>query len=81
MELVHACSKERLPLMIGEDFNIICIAQEKKKNNDTYNERWPFLFNAFIDGLDLREIEMSGINALGQVLCKHQRTKSLTGCL
>jgi len=31
MELVHACSKERLPLMIGGDFNIICIAQEKKK--------------------------------------------------
>jgi len=31
-----------------------------KKNNDKYDHRWPFLFNAIIDGLNLRELEMSG---------------------
>jgi hypothetical protein len=31
-----------------------------KKNNDRFEERWPFLFNVAIDCLDLREIEMSG---------------------
>jgi hypothetical protein len=31
-----------------------------KKNNDRFEERWPFLFNAVIDSLDLHEMEMSG---------------------
>ena len=57
-ELVHTCSKENLPLCIGGDFNIIRNASEK--NNERYDDKWPFLFNAIIDGLDLREIEMSG---------------------
>jgi hypothetical protein len=57
-ELVHACSKENLPLCIGGDFNIIRNTQEK--NNERYDDKCPFLFNAIIDGLDLREIEMSG---------------------
>ena len=30
-----------------------------KKNNDNYDHRWPFLFNAIIDGLNLRELQMS----------------------
>jgi hypothetical protein len=57
-ELVHACSKESLPLLIGGDFNII--RNPGEKNNDKYDDKWPFLFNAIIDGLNLREIEMSG---------------------
>jgi hypothetical protein len=57
-ELVQSCSKENLPLCVGGDFNIIGNGNEK--NNDRFDERWPFLFNAVIDGLDLREIEMSG---------------------
>jgi exonuclease III len=57
-ELVQACSKEKLPLCVGGDFNIIRNASEK--NNNRFDGRWPFLFNAIIDGLDLREIEMSG---------------------
>jgi hypothetical protein len=44
--------------MIGGDFNILRSSQEK--NNDRFNDRWPFLFNAIIDGLNLRELEMSG---------------------
>jgi endonuclease/exonuclease/phosphatase family metal-dependent hydrolase len=55
--LVWACSKVSLPLFIGGDFNII--RNPSEKNNDKFDARWPFLFNAIIDGLDLREIEMS----------------------
>jgi hypothetical protein len=57
-ELVQACREESLPLCIGGDFNIIRNSSEK--NNDKFEDRWPFLFNAVINSLDLREIEMSG---------------------
>jgi hypothetical protein len=57
-ELVHMCSHETLPLQMGGDFNILRHSTEK--NNDRFNDRWPFLFNTNIDGLNLREIEMSG---------------------
>ena len=30
------------------------------KSNDNFNSQWPFVFNAIIEGLDLREIELSG---------------------
>jgi hypothetical protein len=54
-ELVQACSKVSLPPLIRVDFNII---NPSEKSNDRYDDRWPFLFNAIIDGLDLWEIEM-----------------------
>jgi hypothetical protein len=57
MELVQACRKESRPILIGGDFNII--RNPSEKNNDNFDSRWPFLFSAIIDGLDLREIEMS----------------------
>jgi hypothetical protein len=57
-ELVQACSSESLPLCIGGDFNIIRNSSEN--NNDRFEEKWSFLFNAVIDSLDLREIEMYG---------------------
>lgn len=57
-ELVHACGKENLPILLGGDFNII--RNRSEKNNDKYNDRWPFLFKAITDGLDPREIEMLG---------------------
>jgi hypothetical protein len=57
-ELVQSCRNEKLPLCIGRDFNII--GSSKEKSNDRFEERWPFLFNAVIDSMDLREIEMSG---------------------
>jgi hypothetical protein len=31
-----------------------------EKNKDSYEHRWPFLFNSVIDGLNLRELKMSG---------------------
>jgi hypothetical protein len=56
-ELVQTCAKECLPLLVGGDFNIIKNPQEK--NNDNYNDRWPFLFNDVIDSLDLQELGLS----------------------
>jgi hypothetical protein len=57
-ELVHMTGHERLPILLGGDFNILRHAREKNKEN--FEERWPFLFNCVIDGLKLRELEMSG---------------------
>jgi exonuclease III len=57
-ELVQTCNVENLPLIVGGDFNIIRKSQEK--NNNRYNDKWPFLFNAVINSLDLRELELSG---------------------
>jgi exonuclease III len=57
-ELVRICSKEALPMIIGGDFNII--RSQDEKNNDNYNDIWPFLFNAVIGTLNLRELELSG---------------------
>jgi hypothetical protein len=54
----QSCSKEKLPLCTGGDFNIIRNSSEK--NNNRFEERWPFLFDVVIDSLDLREIELSG---------------------
>jgi hypothetical protein len=55
-ELVHMCSHENLPLLMGGDYNIL--RHPFKKNNDHYHARWSFLFNAVIDGLNLRELQM-----------------------
>jgi exonuclease III len=57
-ELVRICEDEPLPLIVGGDFNIIRRKEDKNKNN--FNERWPFIFNAIIESLDLREIALSG---------------------
>jgi hypothetical protein len=56
--MVHMCSHEQLPILIGGDFNILRCPSEK--NNDNFDHRWPFLFNSVIDGLNLWELEMSG---------------------
>jgi len=57
-ELVQFCSLEVKPLLIRGDFNII--RKPSEKNNDRYNAKWPFLFNACIESLDLRELAFSG---------------------
>ena len=44
--------------MVGGDFNII--RKPKEKNNDNYNPRWPIMFNAIINSLELKELELSG---------------------
>jgi hypothetical protein len=45
-------------MLVGGDFNIL--RRHEDKNNDNFNTRWPFVFNAIIESLDLREIAMSG---------------------
>jgi hypothetical protein len=57
-ELVRMCEDVSLPLLVGEDFNII--HRQEEKNNDNFNARWPFIFNAIIESLDLRELVLSG---------------------
>ena len=52
------CGSGSLPTLVGGDFNIL--RKREDKNNDNFNPRWPFLFNAIIESLDLREIELSG---------------------
>jgi exonuclease III len=58
MELVHMTSHEELPILMGGDFNIL--RHPREKNKDNFEHRWPFLFNCVIDGLNLRELKMSG---------------------
>jgi endonuclease/exonuclease/phosphatase family metal-dependent hydrolase len=55
-EMVHMCSHEQLPILIGGDFNIL--RNPSEKNNDNFEHRWLFLFNSVIDGLNLQELEM-----------------------
>ena len=58
-ELVRDCSScASSPFMVGGDFNIIRSPSEK--NNNRYNDTWQRLFNAVIETLNLKEIEMSG---------------------
>ncbi|WVZ51083.1 hypothetical protein U9M48_002262 [Paspalum notatum var. saurae] len=55
---VDGFRKKSLPLLIGGDCNII--RNPSEKNKDNYNDKWPFLFNAVIDSLNLGELHMSG---------------------
>ena len=57
-ELVNTCRENPHPMLLGGDFNILRYQQDK--NNDRFDTRWPFLFNAVIDSLDLRELSLSG---------------------
>lgn len=43
---------------MGGDFSII--RKREEKNNDNFNAHWPFVFNAIIEHLNLREIALSG---------------------
>ena len=56
--LVNLAKDNPHPMLIGGDFNILRYQEEK--NNDRFDTHWPFLFNAIIDSLDLREASMSG---------------------
>jgi exonuclease III len=57
-ELVRICDSESLPLLLAGDFNIL--RKPEEKSNDNFNPRWPFMFNAIIENLNLREIALSG---------------------
>ena len=57
-ELVRLCEVETLPMLLAGDFNIM--RKPEDKSNDNFNPRWPFIFNAIIENLNLREIALSG---------------------
>jgi hypothetical protein len=57
-ELVNLAKDNPHPIIIGGDFNLLRFRHEKSKG--PFNEHWPFLFNAVIDSLDLREVAMTG---------------------
>ena len=57
-ELVRLCENEPLPMLVGGDFNIL--RKPEEKSNANYNARWPIMFNAILQSLELKEIELSG---------------------
>jgi exonuclease III len=57
-ELVRTCESETIPMLLAGDFNIL--RKPEDKSNDNFNPRWPFIFNAIIENLNLREIALSG---------------------
>ena len=56
--MANTCSRETLPYVIGGDFNIM--RHPKDKSSGVFDFKWPTLFNAVIESLDLKEIVMSG---------------------
>jgi endonuclease/exonuclease/phosphatase family metal-dependent hydrolase len=52
------CDTVDIPMLVGSDFNIIRSPGEK--DNNRYSDRWPSHFNAVINSLNLRELELSG---------------------
>jgi endonuclease/exonuclease/phosphatase family metal-dependent hydrolase len=57
-ELVRLCEVETLPLLLAGDFNILRRGEDKSNNN--FNPHWPFVFNAIIENLNLKEIALTG---------------------
>ena len=57
-EMVNLAKDNPYPIIIGGDFNLLRFPFEKSKGR--FDNHWPFLFNAVIDSLDLREVSMIG---------------------
>jgi hypothetical protein len=57
-ELVNLAKDNPHPILIDGDFNLLRFRHEKSKGR--FDGHWPFLFNAVIDSLDLREVSMTG---------------------
>lgn len=57
-ELARICDSPGVPMKVGGDFNILRSSLEK--NRGTFHARWPCVFNAIIQSLNLRELAMSG---------------------
>jgi hypothetical protein len=57
-EMVNLAKDNPYPILVGGDFNLLRFRHEKSKGR--FDDHWPFLFNAIIDSLDLRQISMIG---------------------
>jgi hypothetical protein len=55
-ELVNLAKDNQYPMIIGGDFNLLRFQHKKSKSH--FDNHWPFLFNAVIDSLDLKEVAM-----------------------
>ena len=56
--MVNLAKDNLHPIIIGGDFNLLRFPFEKSKGR--FDNRWPLLFNAVIEILNLREITMVG---------------------
>jgi hypothetical protein len=56
--MVNLAKDNPYPILIGGDFNMLRFPFEKSRGR--FDNHWPFLFNAVIDSLDLREVSMVG---------------------
>jgi endonuclease/exonuclease/phosphatase family metal-dependent hydrolase len=57
-KLVNLAKDNPHPILVGGDFNLLRFSFEKSRGR--FDNHWPFLFNAVIDSLDLREASMIG---------------------
>jgi hypothetical protein len=57
-EMVNLAKDNPHPILIRGDFNLLRFRHEKSKGR--FYDHWPFMFNAVIDSLDLREVTMIG---------------------
>ena len=57
-EVVNLAKDNPFPIILGGDFNLLRFSHEKSRGR--FDTHWPFLFNAVIDSLDLREVTMIG---------------------
>jgi hypothetical protein len=57
-ELVNLAKDNPYPILIGGDFNLLKFRHQKSRGR--FDDHWPFLFNAVINSLDLREVTMVG---------------------
>ena len=55
-------SHETLPIIIGGDFNLL--HRPTEKNNDNFDNIWPFLFNTIIDGFSRNYIWTNNLPVL-----------------
>jgi hypothetical protein len=67
-------SHETLPILIGGDFNIL--HGQNEKSQWKFEQRYPFLFNAVIDGLDLKDWRYRVDDTLGQIISRVQLMRS-----
>jgi hypothetical protein len=57
-ELVNLAKDNPYQILVGGDFNLLRFHHEKSKGR--FDDHWPFIFNAVINSLDLREVAMIG---------------------
>ena len=73
-ELVNLAKDNPYPIIIGGDFNLLRFPHEKSRGRFDYH--WPFLFNAVIDSLDLREVSMVGRQFTWQTVFRNPHTRN-----